>query len=65
MIDNGFDTITQKQVSIKTGEIETFTTFDDFYKAYLAQLKHTLKGYVDARNILETKISEINPSLLF
>ena len=65
VFDNGFDTITQKQVSIKTGEIETFTTFDDFYKAYLAQLKHTLKGYVDARNILETKISEINPSLLF
>ena len=65
VLDNGFDAVVKKQISIKTGELDAFTSFDDFYKAYLAQLKHTLTSYIGARNILETRISEINPSLLF
>lgn len=65
VLDNGFDTVTNSQVSIKTGETEQFDNFEKFYSAYLKQFEHTFNKWITAINELETKINEINPSLLF
>ncbi len=65
VLDNGFDLITNKQIGIKTGELEDFTTFTDFYNAYLKQLENSLLTYFNALRPLENGVHEINPSLMF
>ena len=65
VMDNGFDFVNGEQMGLQTGEAESFTTFDQFYRAYLAQLEHLLSGYMWIFDSLETRVNEINPSLLF
>lgn len=65
VLDNGFDVVTGKQIGIKTGKLEELTTFNKFYQAYLKQLEHIICTYLCAINIMETKVSDVNPSLLF
>lgn len=65
VFDNGFDTVTEKQIGIKTGEIPEFTSFEKFYTAYLKQLEYSILTYLDAMYTLETRVQEINPSLMF
>ncbi len=45
--DNG------KQISIKTGEVESMTTFDEFYDAYKAQMNYMIELLVDADNSID------------
>ena len=65
VFDNGYDAYSKKQISIKTGEVENFKTFKDFYSAYLKHLEYLLK--LTCSNILpmEEKIGTVNPSLMF
>ncbi len=63
VLDNGYDEISGKHIGVKTGE--NFVTFDEFYKAYLVQLENMVNTYLGALNIMETKVQEVNPSLLF
>lgn len=65
VFDNGYDTVSGRQIGTKTGEIDSLTTFDKFYKAYLKQLEHIVTEYLGAITTLETKVADINPSLLF
>ena len=65
VFDNGFDCINGKQMGLKTGEVESFTTFAQFYDAYLKQFGHLISTYLRAFDTLETKVNDINPSLLF
>jgi len=65
VFDNGFDTISNEQIGIKTGDIEEFTSFKDFYSAYLKQLEHCINTHINALYQLETRVGEINPSLMF
>lgn len=65
VFDNGFDTVSNKQIGLRTGELCEFDTFDKFYNAYLMQLEHGINTYLNAMNVLETKINDVNPSLLF
>ncbi len=45
--DNG------KQISIKTGEVEAMTTFEEFYDAYKAQMDYMISLLVDADNAID------------
>lgn len=65
VLDNGFDMVTGKQIGLKTGEIETLTSFEKFYHAYLEQLGFMINSYFGAMNRMETKVNDVNPSLLF
>lgn len=65
VFDNGFDTVTGQQYGIETGDVTGFTTFDEFYNAYVRQLKHMMIADITALDKLTTNIHQINPSLLF
>lgn len=65
VFDNGFDTITGKQIGLETGELKELRSFEDFYRAYLKQAEYTMNAYLGALYKLETKVEHVNPSLLF
>ena len=65
VFDNGFDRVSDLQIGRKTGGVENFPTFDDFYQAYLRQLEYTTLTYMDALKVFEEQIDGINPSLMF
>lgn len=65
VFDNGFDMVSNEQIGLETGNVEDFTSFEEFYKAYLKQLEHCTLAHVDALYQLETRVQEINPSLMF
>ncbi len=51
VFSNGMDC--GKQISIKTGEVEDLTTFEQFYDAYKAQMNHMIELLVDADNSID------------
>jgi len=51
VFSNGMDK--GKQISIKTGEVENMTTFDEFYDAYKAQMEYMISLLVDADNAID------------
>ncbi len=51
VFSNGMDC--GKQISIKTGEVEKMTTFDEFYEAYKAQMNYMIELLVDADNSID------------
>lgn len=65
VIDNGFDSVNGEQMGLRTGAAETFTSFQQFYQAYLDQLGHLIRSYMWIFDSLESRVNEINPSLLF
>ncbi len=65
VFDNGFDTVSGEMIGAETGKAEEFTSFKEFYEAYLKQLEHCIVAHVDALYQLETRVQEINPSLMF
>ena len=65
VFDNGFDTIINEQMGLKTGELDKINNFDDFYQAYLAQLENITLNFIYALKEVETGIEGINPSLMF
>lgn len=65
VLDNGFDVITGKQIGIKTGSLSELTNFKLFYSAYLKQLEYMVCTFLRAINTMETKVNDVNPSLLF
>ncbi len=65
VFDNGYDAYSKKQLSIKTGEVENFKSFDEFYNAYLKHLEYLLKKLTKEMVKMEAKIGGVNPSLMF
>lgn len=65
VMDNGFDSVNGEQMGLQTGAAETFTSFQQFYQAYLDQLGHLMCSYMWIFDSLESRVNEINPSLLF
>lgn len=51
VFSNGMDN--GKQISIKTGEVEEFTTFDEFYNAYKVQMEYMIELLVNAINAID------------
>ncbi|MBE6572544.1 MAG: hypothetical protein E7656_09890 [Ruminococcaceae bacterium] len=65
VIDSGFDTVTGKQISIKTKDASEIESFEEFYSLYLLHLKHLYLSYLAAIRPHEEQIQTINPSLMF
>ena len=51
-LSNGVDLLTGKQVSIQTGDISTFKTFDDLYAAFEKQMDYAVSTKVKVDNYL-------------
>ena len=51
-LSNGVDLLTGKQVSIKTGELSEFKTFDDLYAAFEKQMAYVVETKIGVDNYL-------------
>lgn len=65
VFNNGKDKRTEIEIGIKTGDVTKFTTFKEFYDAYLAQFEHILGIGMKWIDELEQYISEVNPMILY
>lgn len=61
-LNNGFDSRTQKQIGIKTGELNSFLTYDDFYNAFEKQLNHFIDIKIKGNIIIERIYAEYMPA---
>jgi len=52
-LHNGVDPMTRKQLGPRTGEPDSFKTFDDVYAAYRAQLRHFLDIKLRGNHFIE------------
>lgn len=64
VFDNGIDYVTGKQIGLKTGDVNEFKSFEDFYNAFLRQLAYIIDTCIDIANKREKYVGEINPSVL-
>ena len=64
-LNDGFDSITDKQIGPHTGKAEQFETFEDFYHAFLAQYGHLIEQVITCTNAYERYFEEINPSSMY
>lgn len=65
VMDNGLDAKSGLPIGIRTGALEEFKDFSAFYQAYLAQLAHMARAFLDSLDRMEPRIGEINPSLMY
>ncbi|MBR5527799.1 MAG: hypothetical protein IKV97_02260 [Clostridia bacterium] len=65
VFDNGFDTVSGKQVGEKGAELFNITSFEDFYKEYLRQFEHITVKFIKAMAKLEAHVQDINPSIMY
>ncbi len=65
VFSNGYDNRINKQLGVKTGEIDDFKTFDDFYNAVITQWNNLIELSIKASNDYEKYLSHINPSLMY
>ncbi len=56
-INNGFDKRTGKQVGLKTGSVEDFSSFDDLMEAFGRQVKYFADIKVRGNNVIEGTFS--------
>lgn len=64
-LDDGFDVFSGQQIGPHTGDAERFTSFKQFYDAYLTQLRTLgLENIADFDRI-QSRVSEINPASIF
>ncbi len=52
-LHNGFDTRTQKQIGLKTGEAADFKTFEQLLNAFKAQVEHFIRIKIIGNNTIE------------
>jgi pyruvate formate-lyase/glycerol dehydratase family glycyl radical enzyme len=60
-MNNGFDPLTGTQLGQKTGEFESFQSFDDFMAAFKEQLGHFMGLAAEEHNILLMAQTELFP----
>ena len=65
VFDNGFDTVSGRQIGPETGGIETFDTFGKFYQAYRTQLRFLLESDIEALDRTAIRVADVNPSLMY
>ena len=61
-LNDGFDSITGKQIGPRTGKAEHFETFEDFYRAFQSQYANLIEQVIACTNAYEQYFEEINPS---
>lgn len=64
VFDNGIDEITGDIVGVRTGNVEDFESFDDFFSAFLKQLEHLFDSIIGMARRYEHLVSEVNPSVM-
>lgn len=52
-MNNGFDPRTKKQIGLKTGNIENFTSYEEIFAAWQKQVKHFADIKIRGNNIIE------------
>lgn len=62
-LNNGKDMLTDKMIGPETGHI--FNTYEDFYTAFLTQLRHLCSCAIKLTNIWESHYKEIHSSPIF
>lgn len=62
---NGYDAFINKQVGLKSGELSSMFTFDDFYFAFLRQWEYLIEQSIKITNDAEKYISFVNPSSMY
>ena len=62
---NGFDWKLNKQVGVKTGELEEIKSFDDFYNAFLKQWGYLIRECIIITNDAEKYLAYVNPSSMY
>lgn len=65
VFENGFDSMFGEEIGLKTGDVENFKTFEEFYEAYHKQLTYCIDTHINAIYKQESRVQEINPSLMF
>jgi len=60
-LQNGFDKRTQKQLGIKTGEPQTFETFDHLLSAFHRQLNHFIDIKIEGNNLIQQLFAQHLP----
>ncbi|MFP4556570.1 MAG: trans-4-hydroxy-L-proline dehydratase [Bacteroidales bacterium] len=58
---NGFDPRKQRQIGLQTGNVSSFTTFDQFYDAFQKQLQHFIDIKINGNNAIEKLYAEFMP----
>ena len=61
-LHNGFDFRTQKQIGLKTGEPDTFKSFDEIYEAFERQLNHFIDIKIKGNLIIERIYAKYMPA---
>lgn len=65
VLNNGFDKTISKQFGLKTGELETFTSFDKFYNAVIKQWENLIETTISVSSAYEKYLAYINPSNMY
>lgn len=62
---DGFDAGIGKQVGAHTGDVSKFTTFEEFYAAFLKQYEHLINTSIRLSDAYEPYMEFINPSSMY
>ena len=65
VMNNGFDKTISRQFGLKTGELETFTSFDKFYNAVIKQWENMIETTISVSLAYEKYLAFINPSNMY
>ncbi|MBN2240623.1 MAG: hypothetical protein JW712_12685 [Dehalococcoidales bacterium] len=61
VLNNGRDRASRSQIGLKTGDAESFTTFDEFQEAVDRQIAHVVDRALNANNISFSILAEMLP----
>ncbi|GHT34420.1 glycyl radical enzyme [Bacteroidia bacterium] len=61
-LNNGFDPVSGKQVSIETGRAEEFKSYDGLYRAFLSQLRYIIDQKVRVSNYIDRMFAKYAPA---
>ncbi len=62
---DGYDTFINKQLSIKTGGLSEFKTFEDFYFAFLKHCDYILESSIKVIDQYEKYLGHVSPSSMY
>lgn len=61
-LNNGFDQLTGKKVSIETGDPATFTSYQQLYEAFTRQLEYVVNLKIRVNNYIERMYAKYSPA---
>ena len=62
---DGFDSVTGRQIGIKTGDLSQMKSFEDFYSAFLRQWEYLIEQSMKITNDAEKYLAFVNPSSIY